>query len=195
MKELELARKWVHQAGEMIKASFNEEFQVKTKSSRTDLVTEIDSRVQDYIVGEIQAHFPSDKILGEENGLNKMESMKGRVWVLDPIDGTTNFYYQKKNFAVMLALYIDEIGQFGIIYDVMNQKMYWAIKGQGVYVNDEPLPKPKKRRVNEGLVAFNPYIYAHNVMNAQKIAMNSMGVRAYGSSGIEFIAMLNGEIS
>ena len=60
--------------------------------------------------------------------------------MLDPIDGTMNFIHQQQNFAISLGIYIDGIGIFGYIYDVMRNDFYHAEKGEGAYLNDERLP-------------------------------------------------------
>jgi myo-inositol-1(or 4)-monophosphatase len=194
LDELYLAKEWVLEAGEQIKVALKNELHVKTKHDRKDIVTQIDVQIQDFLVGKILETYPEDIIMGEENGLNQAE-VKGRMWVIDPIDGTLNFYYQKKNFAVMLGFYVDGIGEFGIIYDVMRGDMYWGQKGLGVYCNERKLVQPQGRLIEDALVAMNSFVVQKDILSSKAISKASMGVRSYGSAGIEIISLLNGDTS
>ncbi|MHC5792016.1 inositol monophosphatase family protein, partial [Streptococcus pyogenes] len=66
--------------------------------------------------------YPQDKILGEE-GTSDVSMIDGNVWIIDPIDGTTNFIVQQEDFAILIAYYEEGLGQFAIIYDVIKDEM------------------------------------------------------------------------
>lgn len=81
---------WIYEAAERIKAGLGDALKVDQKSGRTDLVTNVDKETQDFIVSKIKAFDPEARILGEENGQDETPIDHGRVFVIDPIDGTLN---------------------------------------------------------------------------------------------------------
>ncbi|SJZ65248.1 myo-inositol-1(or 4)-monophosphatase [Pilibacter termitis] len=193
-QECKLVKEWIVEVGNYIRTHIHESFEVAEKENRQDIVTEMDKKVQNLLLEKIRTTFPEDKVLAEENGLSEIEEMSGRLWIIDPIDGTLNFYFQRENFAIMVALFEDGIGQLGFIYDVMNEQIYWGGKNIGVYRNDERLMSPKNTALSNGLLGINAFMYAENIEHTRDIADKSMGVRVYGSAAIEFIHLLHGRI-
>jgi len=183
---------WIYEAAEAIRKNLKQELTIQEKSSRTDLVTNMDEQTQEFLMNKIQTHYPTDQILGEEKGFTKVASFAGRVWIIDPIDGTLNFVLEKENFCIMLAVYEDGIGQLGFIYDVMKDEMYWGGKGAGVFVNDQRMAPPSKHQLSAGLFGMNAYMYGENLYHAREIGRASMGIRVSGCAGLELIAMLKG---
>ena len=136
-------RRWMKEAGEIIKTALQEDrLTVDTKSSRKDLVTNLDRQTQDYLIEQVRTFDPEAKILGEENGKDQMENLAGRVFIIDPIDGTMNFVLEHENFCIMMAVYEDGKGVLGFVYDVMKGDFLWGGKDIGVYLNEERVPKP-----------------------------------------------------
>ncbi|MGC6767886.1 inositol monophosphatase family protein [Enterococcus sp. LJL128] len=192
MINVEEVKNWLTEAGEFIKSSLNNTLKVKEKSNRTDLVTNIDEETQQLLISKIQQVYPKDKILGEEEGYNTLDSMDGRVWIIDPIDGTMNFVMEQENFCIMLGIFEDGIGKLGFIYDVMRNELYWGGKETGVFRNEEKLSKPQTTELGAGLLGFNAYMYGENIHGAKAVANKSMGVRVSGCAGLEMIALLKG---
>lgn len=184
---------WLQEAKEDIVRHLKDPLVVDTKSSFNDLVTNMDKKTQDFLVGKILDKFPEDKILAEENGMNELASLKGRVWIIDPIDGTLNFVLQQKNFCIMLGLFVDGKSELGFIYNVMADELYWGGKSLGIYCNQDKLEKPKDKKINEGLLGMNAYLYGNNIQHAHDIGNLSMGVRMTGCAGLEMISILKGE--
>lgn len=183
---------WLQEAKERVVHELKKPLEVETKSSFNDLVTNVDKQTQKLLVEKIQSRYPQDHILGEEEGFNQLTSMKGRVWLIDPIDGTLNFVLQQENFCIMLALYVDGKSKLGFIYDVMKDELYWGGREIGVYCNQNRLKKPKDASLQEGLLGMNAYLYRHNLYHAGEISNLSMGVRMMGCAGLEMIAILKG---
>ena len=71
--------------------------------------------------------------MAEEEGYNQLADLDGRVFIIDPIDGTLNFVIEGENFCIMLAVYESGVGKLGFIYDVMRNELFWGGKGIGVY--------------------------------------------------------------
>lgn len=188
-----LVRTWLEEAGATVRSKLRDQVEVTEKSSRTDLVTNIDKENQAFLVECIQQHFPEDQIQAEENGFDQLTNQSGRAWIIDPIDGTLNFVLERENFCMMMALYEAGQGRLGFIYDVINEKLYWGGPELGLFCNDEPLPTPVNKDLSEGLLGINAFMYAHNIHHAQEIGEASMGVRVSGCAGLEFIAILRGK--
>ena len=187
------AQKIVHEAGDFLRRHLNDCLDIQVKSCFTDLVTQLDKQVEADLRRKISEIYPADKILGEE-GDTTVSMLDGNVWVLDPIDGTTNFIAQREDFAVLLAYYENGIGQFGIIYDVVKDEM---IHGGGefpVYLNDQALQAFQDKELKEGLLGLNTVLYAANVGGLADLANQTLGTRSFGSSGISFARVLKGQL-
>lgn len=192
-----LIKEWLEIAAEEIAIAFEQGLEVETKANRTDLVTQMDRGIEKDFVERIRAHYPNDLIVSEEGYGDEIEKVTlagNTVWFLDPIDGTLNFVLQEDNFVIMLAVYEDGIGQQSYIYDVTAGKLYWAIKDQGVYCNDQLLPKIVDKPLNDGLFASNSMYLSdmHSKLNAE-ITKYSMGQRILGSAGLESIQISVGK--
>lgn len=189
---VEEIKQWLNKAVDNIRKNLNQEMQISQKKSRTDLVTNMDEETQAFLITKIKEKYPDDRILAEEKGYDTIDSLKGRVWIIDPIDGTLNFVLEKENFCIMLAIFDEGIGQLGFIYDVMQDKLYWGGKGYGVYCDQTILETPADLALSEGLLGMNAYMHGDNIHQATTIGKQSMGVRISGCAGLEFIAMLKG---
>ena len=189
--KLEFAKEVVKRAGAYIKAHMTDTLEISEKTHFDDLVTNLDREVQDMLITKIQELFPGDHILAEENNV-RHDINDGNVWVIDPIDGTTNFIVQKDNFAVMLAYYESGIGKLGLILDVMKDTLYWG-DGSTTYKNDE-LIRLSVAPLAQSLIGVSTYMYRTNAGGLLDLSHQSLGVRAIGSAGIEYTNILDGKI-
>ena len=124
-------------AGELLHAQFRAAHRVAFKGQTTNLVTEMDVRAEELIVRRLAAAFPEDAILAEERGAARGRS--GRRWIVDPLDGTTNYAHGLPIFAVSIALEVDRRIALGVAYDPSADELYVAERGQGATVNEAPL--------------------------------------------------------
>lgn len=121
-----------------------------------DFVTVADKQVETLIRDAIQTTYPHDGILGEEDGLQMADnSQDSGYWVVDPIDGTTNFMRGLADWGVCIAYVEGDKIVLGVIYVPDENNMYYAEQGQGAYVNDTPLrvtneTNPKKSLIMTG---------------------------------------------
>ena len=193
-KRNQLITEWVLEAGEKIKSSFKETIQVEQKSNRNDLVTEMDKKTEQLLIENIRQHFPGERILAEESNNKDIEDLSGVVWIIDPIDGTLNFVKQQNDFAIMVAVYEDGIGQMSYIYDVMKGELYVAIKDRGVNCNGQALGKVLDVELDNGLVAISSVLLSGDNSSVRKVGQRSNGVRMIGSAGLETIYASTGRI-
>lgn len=189
--KLEFAKKVVRQAGGFIRQHLSDDLEISEKTHFDDLVTNLDREVQEQILTQILSTFPKDHVLAEEDDV-RHDIKDGNVWVLDPIDGTTNFIVQRDNFAVMLAYYESGIGKIGVILDVMNDNLYWG-DGTSAYKNEAQIHLTVKP-LRQSLIGVNTYMYRTNAGGLLDLSHESLGVRAIGSAGIEYVNILEGKI-
>ena len=189
--KLEFAKKVVRQAGGFIRQHLSDDLEISEKTHFDDLVTNLDREVQEQILTQILSTFPKDHVLAEENDV-RHDISDGNVWVLDPIDGTTNFIVQRDNFAVMLAYYEAGVGKIGVILDVMNDNLYWG-DGTSAYKNETQIHLTVKP-LRQSLIGVNTYMYRTNAGGLLDLSHESLGVRAIGSAGIEYVNILDGKI-
>ncbi len=184
---------WLQQAKDNLLEKMKAPLQVETKSAYNDLVTNLDKQTQEILIKKIKEAYPKDKILGEESGWSNLEDLSGRVWCIDPIDGTLNFVLQQENFCIMIGLLVEGLPQLGFIYEVMKDKLYWGGPSIGVFCNQKPLAKPQNLSLKEGLLGINAYMFEKNILHTTDIAKETMGIRALGCAGIEMIQILTGK--
>ncbi|HFI0159369.1 TPA: inositol monophosphatase family protein [Streptococcus suis] len=188
-----LAQSLVLQAGEFLKTHLHDELEIEEKENATDLVTQLDKLTQQFLTNQIKKEYPSDLIFGEEGG-DVSSISNGNVWVIDPIDGTSNFIAQKNDFAIMLAYFENGIGQFGLIYDVMQVKLFHGGGKFPVFCNKERLACPSLSSISQTLLGLNAQLYAANKHGLADLANISLGTRSVGSAGIGFSHVLEGRL-
>lgn len=190
----ELALDLLQKAGAMLREALEQPLEVSCKQDPTDLVTNLDYRVQDFLVSKLSQVFPEDTFLAEEM-TDQPDAQSGTVWILDPIDGTNNLVAQRENFAIMLAFFRDGQPGFAFIYDVMGRVL---LAGGGllpVTCNGQVYEAPAACvQVERSLVSGNAAMLRDNTFGLADIARDSLGVRVYGSAGISFLKVLQGKL-
>ncbi|MEG0328205.1 MAG: inositol monophosphatase family protein [Erysipelothrix sp.] len=136
-EKLEFAKKVVYESGELIRKQMSESLTIDTKQNKHDFVTNVDKSTEVYIVKQIKDNYENQDFITEEKSVSYLGN--SQVWILDPIDGTTNFIYQKQNFAVSLAYYEGGKPVFGIVYDVTRDEMFVGVNGEGSFLNEKIL--------------------------------------------------------
>src|SRR5207247_2081686 len=124
-------------AGHLLRSELPGSRHIAYKGSPTNLVTEMDARAEELIVGRLTAAFPDDAVLGEERGATAGRS--GRRWIIDPLDGTTNYAHGLPIFAVSIGLETDKRVELGVVFDPNLDELFVAERGRGATVNDRPL--------------------------------------------------------
>ncbi len=187
------AKELVAEAGDFLRQHLHDDLEIEEKTDFTDLVTHLDRQVQADMTQKILSRYPDDVIYGEES-VNLQPLNQGAVWVIDPIDGTNNFVAQKTDFAVILAYLEDGQGQFGLIYDVMNDELYHGGGSFPVCLNQEVLPKYEDKPFHQGLIGMSAGLFHQEKPNFRHFALQSLGTRSYGSAGLSFCHVLTGRL-
>jgi myo-inositol-1(or 4)-monophosphatase len=171
-------------AGALIKkhAGTRNSFQHKKVN---DLVTKIDKKVELFITKTIKKNFPDHAIYAEETGKNDKKS--DYRWIIDPIDGTTNFVHQMPFFAVSIALeYKDKI-ILGAVYNPMLDEMFFAERGKGATLNGKKIHVSKVKKLADSLLAtgFHPQYRDHNMQFFETFTQKTHGIRRLGAASID----------
>jgi myo-inositol-1(or 4)-monophosphatase len=148
---LELAERVAREAGELLLSGADElRVDVGTKSSGTDMVSEMDRAAEALIVEGILASRPDDAILGEETGAR--EGTSGVRWVIDPLDGTTNYLYRHPTWSVSVAAEVDGVVQAGVVAVPGHRETFTAVRGEGAWLNGEAIAVSKEDDLARALV-------------------------------------------
>ncbi len=185
---------WLDELVPFIKHSLSQALKIEEKAHRKDLVTNIDKEVQGFLVGKITEAYPNHMIIGEESPPPPMNHPREHVWVIDPIDGTTNFVKQKDHFCVLIAYYENDIGKLGYILDVMNDDLYYAIENQGAFLNYEKIIEPPEITLQDGLISVNVREW-YGKECFSKLAQESFDIRYFGCGGIDSIHVIKGKFA
>jgi myo-inositol-1(or 4)-monophosphatase len=126
--------------------------EVRVKADR-DYVSRADGLVEEAIIRRIRAQYPEHSILGEESGSGGRAHNRDAMWIIDPIDGTTNFIHGIAMFAVSIA-FCDQHGPHtGVVYDPIANELFLAERGQGLWLNDQRRTTSNCRTLRQALVA------------------------------------------
>jgi len=179
-------------AGQLLKSELSGSRRIAYKGSPTNLVTEMDVRAEELIVGRLAMAFPDDAVLAEERGASKGRS--GRRWIIDPLDGTTNYAHGFPAFAVSIGLGSAGRVEIGVVYDPNLDEMFVAERGRGTTMNDHPLSVSTTPTLDESLLATGfPYNVRETTDNNMKeyaaFSVRVRGVRRLGSA-VLFLAWL-----
>ena len=182
---LETAIKAAKAASEILKKNTNKKIETNTKVSKVDgdWVTKYDLLCQKKIVTIINAQFPNHDFLGEENlTTNKGSEYK---WVIDPIDGTSNFSHGIPYFCVSIALTYKDQPIVGVIAIPMEDKIVWAEKNRGAYCNGKRISVSNISKLNQAMVGIGLIRteegYKKTLETMHKFAREKIKFRSFGS--------------
>jgi len=200
---LDFAQTLARGAGKRIRERLqaHETFTIETKSSPTDLVTEIDRDIEQWLAERIKETYPEHGMLGEEGTDRQGESLHGDGyrWIVDPIDGTTNFIHQQINFCISIALYRGDEGVVGVVYDPMREEMFWGSRGEGAFLNGKRLDIRAPKVLAESLIGTSLMWFRRTrkmglLDHIYTIARKSRGIRALGAAALEMAYVAAGRI-
>ncbi|WP_122820232.1 inositol monophosphatase family protein [Varibaculum vaginae] len=188
-KLLDCAVSTVKQAAEMA-LDPGIELNIETKSNRNDLVTDVDKAVEQFIVDKMTAAtgYP---VLGEEG--HRVDSFEGRVWLIDPIDGTMNYIETRRDYAISLALCENGVPVLGVVQDVVAGKTYTATLGGGAFCNGTPLGKVDSAIDYRQVVLITDLKEIRALPRLAKALEESRGHRRYGSAALEMAEVAAGK--
>lgn len=150
---LTIAVKAARRAGNIInKASLNLDLLNVSKKSHSDYVSEVDGAAEDAIIKILLTAYPDHAILAEESGRQGDHKKSEYQWIIDPLDGTTNFLHGFPKYSVSIALKHKGVLTFAVVYDPTNNELFTASRGGGAYLNDHRIRVSKRTRLEDCLI-------------------------------------------
>ena len=187
-KEREIAIKAARAAGQLILERVGAVGKIDYKGA-FNLVTEVDKGAEKIILDILRPEFPNDKILAEESGASEGAD-NSRRWLIDPIDGTTNFAHSYPMFCVSIGL--EQAGKFvmGVVFNPVSNELFWAETGKGAWLNEKQIKVSKVNNLSESLLAtgFHAKSTASEATNREifmHITDTTHGVRRDGSAALD----------
>ena len=194
-KFLEAAVEAAREAGELLMHEFDRPQQL-TYKGEVDIVTEADRRSEALIVGQLRRKFPEHAILGEEGGASGSNEAAYQ-WLVDPLDGTTNFAHGFPVFAVSIGLLENGEPLVGAVYNPVTRELFSARRGEGAYRGEKRIRVSTVRSLSKSLLATgfptrkrtqNPNIHYY-----WEFTLRSHGVRRAGSAALDLCSVACGQ--
>ncbi len=185
---LNIAVKAARRAGNLIhRAADNIDHLTVTKKSHADYVSEVDRAAERTIVETLLQAYPTHAILAEEGGA---QGESEYVWIIDPLDGTTNFLHGVPQYAVSIALQHNGVLTQAVIYDPTKNDLFTATRGRGAFLNDKRLRVSKRKELADSLIGTGfPYTRFEHMdayINIFKDVMqNTAGLRRPGAASLD----------
>jgi myo-inositol-1(or 4)-monophosphatase len=166
----------------------------KTKSSPMDLVTMVDGQTEREIVSAIRSLRPTDVIVGEEGG--SLPGASEVTWIIDPLDGTTNFVHGYQSHAVAVGVEIDGFRTIGVVYDTFHHRLYSGLIGHHASRDDDPITVSSTPDLATALVAIgflpDPVIRSVQCRALERILPYVRDVRRSGCPALDFCGVASG---
>ena len=190
MKEISI------EAGKILLYWFRKDFEVKSKAG-SELVTTADNESEEFIIETIGEKYPETSVIAEES--NSGECGKEEVFIVDPLDGTNNFAYGIPFFCVSIAYQLKNEIILGVINDPFNEELFSCSKGEGAWLNEEPIKVSSREKLNDSILATGfPYTRElkedSNIPEFIDFLMKTRGLRRFGSAALDLAFVASGRI-
>lgn len=185
----------VRKCGETVKYADREKLDIDAKSGQANFVTEYDRKVQEQLREELLAIVPDATFIGEE-GENEAFSEKGKFFIVDPIDGTTNFIKDYHVSSISVALIVDNKPEIAVVYNPYLNEMFWAERGHGAFCNETKL-HVSNQPLENGVVLFGTAPYYEELSKksfelAYSYFQQALDIRRSGSAALDLCSIAAG---
>jgi myo-inositol-1(or 4)-monophosphatase len=194
---LDAAVEMARAAGVVLREGYGRAHKPELKG-RIDLVTEYDRRSERLLLGEIARRFPGHAVLAEESGASAPGERAAPVrWLVDPLDGTTNFAHNYPFFCVSVAAEVEGVLAVGVVYDPVREELFAAAAGEGATLNGEPIRVSDIERVEDALLVTGfPYDVREHPERSlplfEAFLMRAQGIRRDGSAALNLCYLAAG---
>ena len=185
MNPMETALAAAREAGALLLEHVHAPLQIEEKAQRADLVTQADRASEAAIVERLRAEFPQATILGEEGGVRRGTSQER--WIVDPLDGTTNFAHGYPLFCISIAYERDRELLAGVVYAPMMNELFAAERGAGATRNASPMRVSSIAHVADAMLCtgFKPFDYETNAPYFARASHKAQAVRRDGAAALD----------
>ncbi|MFP8882400.1 MAG: inositol monophosphatase family protein [Myxococcota bacterium] len=193
---LELAQRLARQAGGIQRERYESDLIVETKSESIDLVTDVDRACEKLIVDTLAELRPRDAILAEEGSGEDIADAAWR-WIIDPLDGTTNYAHGYPRFCVSIGVEHDGVGVVGVVYDPMLDEMFCGIRGRGATLNGRAIHVSSESDMSRAMLATGFAYDVHrsdddNINHFAAIVKAARALRRDGSAALDLCYVASG---
>ncbi len=169
------------------------------RKGRSDFVTQIDRGAESEIVKTIRKAYPQHAVLGEEGGRSDIAGQDNEVlWIIDPLDGTTNYLHGLPHFSVSIGIQVRGVLQHGVIYAPCTQDLYCASRGAGATLNNRRLRVSNTKELDSALIGTGVPINANHLdaylPMLRYIAETTAGIRRAGSAALDLAYVAAGRL-
>ncbi len=194
----EFAKALAWDVGRMIRSELNAPKRTTEKSGFYDIVTDVDLKVEREVKRRISALFKEDDVLGEETGKDVKTGGK-YLWIVDPIDGTTNFSKGIPHSCVSIGLLEDQLVVAGVVYDPFLDELFEAAKGEGAFLNGKPISVSTVKELEKAVLNTG---YQYSAVHMRQKVLKDYeaffgkvrALRIYGSAVLDFCYVACGRI-
>lgn len=189
-RELALATDAARRAGRLQMERYERLERVVHKSAH-DVVTEVDELSEQLIMGSLHEAFPQDSFLAEESGRSEAAQANGRVWVIDPLDGTVNYANGIPIFCVSIGLADQGQPVVGVVYDPARDEMFTAVAGRGARLDGRRIHQPDKDKLSDAVVSLS-LPRARWALRERRLRRQIRVARSMGSAALALAYVGNG---
>ncbi len=196
---LNIAVKAARKAGDIILRYHNQiDLLTIENKAANDFVSEVDKAAEEAIINELKYAFPDHSILGEETG-ETIGTNQRFVWILDPLDGTTNYLHGFPQYAVSIALYDNNEATHAVVYDPFKEELFTASKGEGAYLNEQRIRATHTNGFEHALIGTGFPFKSPQHLDAYLAMFKAIhpkvaGIRRAGSAALDLAYLAAGRL-
>lgn len=167
-----------------------------TNKGNNDFVSEVDRNAEQAIIRELRSKYPDHAILAEESGAQGTSNYR---WIIDPLDGTTNYLHGFPHFSVSIALMVRDRLEHAVVYDPLREELFTATRGEGALLNDRRLRVSHRPSLEGALLSTGIPFREHGHLDAylgmfKALISETAGIRRPGSAALDFAYVAAGRV-
>ncbi|RKY87721.1 inositol monophosphatase [candidate division KSB1 bacterium] len=195
-KFLEVAFYAAEEAGKILMKNYGKKTKITLKGE-INIVTDVDIKSEKSIINIIKREYPSHNFLSEESTSEKVESEY--LWIIDPLDGTTNYSHAYPHFCVSIALAISSKVEIGVVFDPVRKERFHSVRGKGAFLNGRLIKPSQNSSLNSSLIATGfPYDLRedskNNIAIHDHLLLRALAVRRSGSAALDLCYVASGRL-
>ncbi|MDJ0807824.1 MAG: inositol monophosphatase family protein [Gammaproteobacteria bacterium] len=194
---LNIAIRAAREAGRVLTRSFNRlDTLTITDKGKNEFVSEVDRNAEQVIIDVLRDKYPSHAILAEESGSHSGNEYQ---WIIDPLDGTTNYLHGFPQFSISIGLKVKGRMEVGVVYDPIKEEMFTSSRGEGAQLNDRKIRVTNRKGLPGALlgtgIPYRDFRFTQNYLGMlQDLIQDTAGIRRPGSAALDFAYVAAGRL-
>ena len=169
------------------------------QKSDKSLVSFVDQEAEERLIEGLSKLLPTSQFLSEEMHSSTQIQPEGLLWIVDPLDGTTNFIHQLPFYCISVALLENGVPVLGMVYEIPHKNCYWALKGEGSFLNKQQIRVSKTKSIEDSLLAVG--FFSEDTSSARlyvealsRLSLRTRGWRRFGSAALQMAYVAAGYV-